>query len=482
MAISLNASNQSFTDIPLIFIPGTSGSSLDTSRSFTYEFQTDSHPGVGTHDYRTFNYNPEATDPAGPRVWIGPEGIGTILQDTLNANRGNHYLDVLQYDSNGYNTVYPQIGAGTILEQANLSSLGWPNEPIYDLLINFLTSDPNGPGRPLNQGHNGLYLFPYDWRADLPDQVQQLSDFVENQVLNRSDVSAQQVVLLSHSLGGLVGRAYYLSSPDRVAQMISVSGGFGGILLPLKILTMGDIWGFGFEIGSLRVGFAEWETEALGQNWGTAYYQLPNSDQWFSDDKSRIGPEGRDRSYIRDETDSSAIVHINNYGDSVRWIQLHHNALVTDRAETFYANLPTIMGDFSRGTGNIPHHRLFSRGVMTTVNAIRIYTTPAEAAKFAIATGASTSVAAVAPVIQYEVVTGDGDGTVPYHGLLGNIALDEQKVYVFNDNVDHISIIRNSGIHLLIKALLDGTVTNQPQAHALDSRFLSPNDAQGQEN
>ena len=94
MAASPNASNQSFTDIPLIFIPGTSGSSLDTSRSFTYEFQTDSHPGVGTHDHRPFDYNPGVTDPAGPRVWIGPEGIGTILQDTFNANRGNHYLDV----------------------------------------------------------------------------------------------------------------------------------------------------------------------------------------------------------------------------------------------------------------------------------------------------------------------------------------------------------------------------------------------------
>ena len=77
------------------------------------------------------------------------------------------------------------------------------------------------------------------------------------------------------------------------------------------------------------------------------------------------------------------------------------------------------------------------------------------------------------PIVRYDVVTGDGDGTVPYHGLLGSIAASEDRVYIL-DNVDHIGITTNADVHTLIQHLLDGTVTNQTQVSAT---FHSPFDA-----
>src|SRR5947209_11733679 len=120
-------------NIPIIFLPGTSGSSLDTV-PFRDEFLGDMHTfpdicetcplGVVVHHDETFNYNPGLFDPSGPRVWIGPEAVGYLVGDTANANRGNHYLDVLQFDGSGHNTLFPQIDKGTVLEQVNLSPFG----------------------------------------------------------------------------------------------------------------------------------------------------------------------------------------------------------------------------------------------------------------------------------------------------------------------------------------------------------------------
>jgi len=476
-------------NIPIIFIPGTSGSSLDTSGPFRHEFLGDTHafpdicetcPPV-VHTDETFDYRPGpfdifkpwAFDPAGPRVWIGPEAVGYLVADTPDANRGNHYFDVLQFDASGHNTLFPQIDKGTVLGQVNLSAGGLINNPIYNSLMNFLTTDPGGPHRPTNQGSNGLYLFPYDWRGDLPDLAAKLGVFVDS-VLHRPEVQAahiQKVALLTHSLGGLVARAYYLSSPaaaNKVDQVISISGGFEGIILPLKILAMGDTWGFGLGFGPLTVGFTEWETEKLAQNWGTAYFQLPSTDDWFADDVNRGG--SFHRSYIRDDRQAPII----NHPGSVAWLQANHNMTLTNRAETFFTGLSVPMGNFQAGTNTVPHHRIISKGRMDTVVAVHIYMGQSDACQFAMQTGLPVNPAECVPVVRYDPIHGDGDSTVPYHGLVGVIAPNDDQVYILdnpNDHVEHFAITTRPEVHNLIAGLLDGTVTSQTQVAAT---FKSP--------
>ena len=476
----------SSTDIPIIFVPGTSGCSLDTSEPFTHDFLGDTHTfpdicetcpqGVATHQARIFDYKPGAFDitepwgydPAGPRVWLGPEAVNDILAETVNDNRGNHYFDVLKYDMDGYNTLFPQIGPGTVFQQVNLEAGGILTHHVYDTLINFLTGDPpNGLGRPLNSEANGVYLFAYDWRADLSEQAASLETFVDA-VLARPEVQAahvQKVVLITHSLGGPVARAYYLSSPAKVEQVISMGGGYGGVVLPLKILVMGDPWGFGLGFGPVSVGFAEWETQALAQNWGTAYCQLPNSDLWFADDGQPF-----DRSYIRDERQS--LPH--TLKDSMSWIRQYHNAVVADRAEGYFSGSVPALGDFRAGTGTVVHHRIISKGRMDTVVAIRVYIGPSDACQFAIQSGLPVDPAECVPIVRYEPIYGDGDSTVPYHGLLGSIAPDENHVYILdnpNDHVEHFTLTTRPEVHNLIKGLLDGSVTDQTQVSGV---FKSP--------
>lgn len=471
-------------NIPIIFVPGTSGTSLDTGLPFSSEFKGDQHTfpdicltcpaGSSTHGDEVFQYNPASADLAGPRIWIGPEAIGDILAEQVIANRGSHYFDVLKFDDSGYNTLSPQIGAGSVLKQVNLvAHLSNPSNPIYDSLINFLTNDLTGPRRPLNASSNGLYLFPYDWRLDLSDQVQQLSAFIDG-VLQLPDVqnnNIQKVAILTHSLGGLIARAYYLSSPAneaKVDQVISIAGGFGGGLLPLKILTMGDNWGIDVGIGPIKIGLAEWEVQEMAQNWGTTYCQLPNSDLWFADDINRGGTF--DRSYIRDNRQAIPLT----YSDSMAWLQLNYNAIICNRTESFFTDPSRpAMGDFTGGTGNIPHHRIISKGITTTVVAMQISIGQSNLCQYLTKLGLPVPPGEAAPITRYNVITGDGDGTIPYHGLLGSLAPGDDRVYLL-DNVDHFGITARADVHTLIQELLNGTVTSQTQVSNI---FQSPFDA-----
>jgi len=434
-------------NIPIIFVAGTSGVSLDTMTPLVYPFLGDPH-GPVMHLPTLFAYAPGLQDPAGPRVWLGPEMIEYFIKDTLNFNRGNHYLDVLAFDSNGANTLIPNslIAPGTVMRKVTLAPGGALTKDVYDPLYNQLSTNL---GRPLESGANGLYSFIYDWRGDMSTQAADLSIFV-NSVLARGDVTASRVVLITHSLGGPVARAYYLSSPANAAkvdQVISINGGFAGVPKPLKVLAMGDTWGLGAGTGPLTIGVAEWETEKLAQNWGTAYFQAPNDESWFDDDVSRGG--AFNRRYIRDERLLAPPVG-SGYTIHQSWVISTYNGTLARRADSFFQSLTPRLGDFQHGAGPVYHQRLFSLGI-STVSGFRLFT---------------------APFIDREPLFADGDGTVTYHGMLGKTLPGDDRTYILR-NIEHLEMTQRSEVHGLISRFLDGTVCSQGQGGA--SGFLSHN-------
>lgn len=493
------------TNIPIIFVAGTSGVSLDTPFPLAKQFPGDVEwfPWIcktcalafAPHTPFTYVYNPGLVDPDGPRVWLGPEFVNTIALDAANFlfagdlaflfNRANHYLDVLAFDANGANTFTPNssVGPGTVFRRINLApgqSMS-SYEPLFSHLLTNL-------GRPLNSGPNGLYSFNFDWRGDMDAQAAALSAFVDS-VLARSDVTADKVVLISHSVGGPIARSYYLASPANAAkvdQLISLAGGFGGVGKPIKILAMGDTWGFGWGVGPISVGFAEWEVEKLAQNWGTAYFQGPNSDFWFEDDTSRGG--AFDRRYIRDERLGVPAVGRSHTAHST-WLANTYNSTIAGRADGFFSGQNPRLGDFSSGTGPVYHHRLLSLGLDTPVG-LRLFTAPSQACAAALLTGNPITIGIeCAPITWREPLIADGDETVTYHGLLGKTVANDDRTYVLR-NVEHLELSQRQDTHNLISSLLDGTMCSQPQAAALgfsshtqvSERFaLSPATAAGSE-
>lgn len=536
-----------FTNIPIIFVPGTSGSSLDIAPGTTLPdpiFQpADIHffpwlcktclPGtLGgplVHPPYTFNLNPGPSDPRGARVWIGPELVRTLLGATFLGNQGNHYLDALAFNSGG-TPIHPEIVPGTVFVDTT-TKLPTGSDPVYQPLIDFLTR-PNSmgwPGRPLcnglnpttpttgtepcrdvssgtngavMSGSNAVYLFNLDWRDSTATQSARLNTFIDT-VLSRADVTVKRVVVITHSYGGAVARAYYLNPANgaalKVDQMISFGCGFLGVAEPFDILERGSTWGHGAGLGALSGGFAEWETKALAQNWPTAYFQMPNSEGWFFDDDTAAGGVVN-RSYVRDHRLLGA-GDIKSYAASMDWIASRHNAPgptgapggLTGAQIAFFnpaSGPPINLGDFRAGTGAIYHHRIIGKGVTDTTVATFVTHLPSIASAFPSIYGIDPIrlLAELVPTEHSWAVHGDGDSTIPYHGALGITLPSDDRVYIIDlptstnssavhgDLTNIPEVLGSPGapsVKGLLQLLLEGSACSQPQ---MPSPWLSQND------
>ncbi len=135
------------------------------------------------------------------------------------------------------------------------------------------------------EGRN-LLLFPYDWRLRTDSHVGALDQLVErarNLNYNRGAVNwddphrptyqpqpGDKVILVSHSQGGLVTRAYVAddSRAAKVAQAILLGAPNFGTLKPFRLL---GAYGYNFEADIfLGLEMAKW----MGRNLPAAYYQM----------------------------------------------------------------------------------------------------------------------------------------------------------------------------------------------------------------
>jgi outer membrane protein assembly factor BamB len=388
------------TDIPIIFVPGTSGASLDIAPGVfapitaTMPLHTHTFPwlsqtalpgepwGPLVHLPRGFTYNPAVPatylppgpilshpgDPLGRRIWAGPEAIAEMVNTTLPpaGNVGNHYLDICGFNAAG-TPLRPQVAAGTVLQDVMLvfGPNGWIHKEQYKPMVDFLQQpkpSPNGwKGRPvcagavptgpcLNaqgqavSGHNAVYLFNLDWRQSIPVEAARLSAFIDA-VLARPDVVAakkRKVAIITHSYGGPVARGYYLDpafgAAAKVDQVISLGGGFLGVPQPMDILEQGGTWGLGYTFGAYGIGIQPWETKSLARNWPTAYFQMPNSEGWFADHGTPISGGAVDRSFVHDHRGWPYVPAgaLTTYAASMAWVGARHNATLATAQTTYF--------------------------------------------------------------------------------------------------------------------------------------------------
>jgi hypothetical protein len=83
------------------------------------------------------------------------------------------------------------------------------------------------------------YAYPYDWRQGADRAVEGLGNLIKQAL---KDSSAQKVVLMAHSMGGLVARSYIDDSTraKQVARLISVGTPYNGAPKSLFALLEGD--------------------------------------------------------------------------------------------------------------------------------------------------------------------------------------------------------------------------------------------------
>jgi len=133
-----------------------------------------------------------------------------------------------------------------------------------------------------------LFLFPYDWRLDItkhPANLDKLVDKALDIAYNRNAKDSSEagrpayerlpedkVVIVTHSQGGLVARAYTSDKKraEKVAVMIQTAPTNYGSLKALKAAGM---TGYSFETPFLDTQVGKW----MARNYGAAYFQFPIS-------------------------------------------------------------------------------------------------------------------------------------------------------------------------------------------------------------
>jgi len=128
-----------------------------------------------------------------------------------------------------------------------------------------------------------LIVFPYDWRLNNLIHAKALDVLVEKVLENRSE---KKVVLIAHSMGGIVARAYMALArerglPNRVDTFITMGTPHLGSPKVFYSLTMG------YDFGNPTVN--ENLMKILCQNVSSAYQLLPRKpfvEQWTSGEKT----------------------------------------------------------------------------------------------------------------------------------------------------------------------------------------------------
>jgi pimeloyl-ACP methyl ester carboxylesterase len=207
-----------------------------------------------------------------------------------------------------------------------------------------------------------LFILPYDWRLDLDseDHFNRLDQIIDLALKNSG---AKKVILLAHSMGGVIARAYLISRPASAAKvdsLISMGTPYWGSVKPYYGLVDG------YDFGNPDV--TNKTMKILARNFPAAHFLLPQlpfmcdtnvqncdtTNQWLSLDESFSvqytgyvkGPGGID-DYTAD--------------DRLIW---NINAVLLERARRFWARMGTVDNPTPLPSG-VKHYVIIGYGNQT---------------------------------------------------------------------------------------------------------------------
>ncbi len=482
------------SNLPIIFVPGTSGTFITNKswQGFTHGFC----PGMQILDAGHSLRNDVG---AGEDVWINGHGIQHIVigcDGWLDPTKLNPRI--VSNDDGLPHPDFRHMDVGRVISRVDVPP-GFEDEIdpekaiVYELLINFITGpgtqEHPGMNRPLGDPDtnlwpaNGLYLFNLDWRKSFSSQAERLSLFVQSildhvypEDTSPVPASRRKVVIITQSVGGPVTQ-YYLRSPQynaasKVDQVISLGGGFMGVVKPYKILQMGDDWGLQAEFKGIEIGVDPEKIQELSLDWPTAYWQLPQS-AWF-DDPNNVCP-GDNCAYIQEDgwdADEDRVIEgfLANTQASYDFIRNSKAGPDVNLAKFNFAvnhllsNPPgsRALGDWRGGTDGIFFHRVVGSGV-PTVNRLR-YFTREEWRFYPVATifTGFLLIPILVDVEEIEPIMLNGDGTIPLRSAVGILDSFDDRIWGL-DGVEHLPIAKNEDVFDLIRNMTNGKVCSLTQ-------------------
>lgn len=110
----------------------------------------------------------------------------------------------------------------------------WQMTPFIKIYDNLIATLENGN---YQRGEN-LFVFNYDWRQPVQETALELKDFIDNNIKD-----GESVILIGHSLGGLVSRAYWQNpqNSNKVEKIITLGTPHQGVVQAYEALAGGKI-------------------------------------------------------------------------------------------------------------------------------------------------------------------------------------------------------------------------------------------------
>jgi pimeloyl-ACP methyl ester carboxylesterase len=410
-------------DLPVILIPGVSGTKLIAEQRFSYWAPPNPELAIPFPD--PFQLLPAKYDyPEGAPIWLHP---GVIIGATLGQYRLidalmlNHYGSTPEPDVMGDTS--RKIVPGDILWNVDL---GVTKADFYGELrdhligLGYNPADKAGAG----SGSRRVYYFGYDWRKDVYPTGRDLNALVKRAM---AETGKTKVNIIAHSMGGWVTRNYLLQyGASDVDQVITLGTPFLGAPKALKVLEHGDEWGmlwhpandWGGPLGDLGIGLHPKQMKRLAQNFPAAYELLP-SKYWF---QGRPFSFTENPAYITRSVNNSGTLsyELLGYGESSQFLRHRHNYDLVRTAERFHAQG---IGDLSLLTNQYIHHRIMGTEVST--NGRIEYSPRKVCATFPLIGVQCTDL----PEFAFPKMNLLGDGTVPFHSALGAYAPPDGRAY-----------------------------------------------------
>jgi len=298
------------TKNPIIFLPGIGGSQLN--------YETDNGPY-------------EIWPVPGGSLWTGYYWQESQIAFRLGlANDGKTPHDVRYSVIMNPSRPIEKVVVGDILRSTYGAGIG-DKANFYSGMIDFLV------GKGYVEGKD-LFIFKYDWRLDNMDHLESLNDVVDSAL--KQNPGSSKVILIAHSMGGLISRAYILSSEScaaKVDSLISIGTPYWGA----PMAYYGLIMGYNYN----NKCFLQAQMKFLQQNFTSGYELLPRVPFiWDSKDRRLLSLDESYKIHYKgwNETESVRTSDYNrpNYRPSTENIYSfdYSGRKLLEKANAFYAS------------------------------------------------------------------------------------------------------------------------------------------------
>ena len=341
---------------------------------------------------------------------------------------------------------FGKTGPANTTVKADLLLSTWPTN-FYGGIRDFLHKKGYLASGGAAQEPRQYFEFPYDWRLDNGTHFEALDRKIDAAL--KENPKATKVMLMAHSMGGVIARAYILSSPQRAARvdsLITIGTPYWGAPKPYYGATNGYTFGNPSVLQPLM--------KKLIQNWPAAYQLMPNYQFiWDGNEKRWLTVE--EASQVRYKWFASI---------DENWFAADKYTETTDNIKSLNPNLVKLAQDFKKPFGTrenptplppgIRHYAIVGTGVKTFAD-INMNT-----ASYMDAGLSGRQLNMGGRKVEMWPCFHDGDGTVSLEGSVISTATTYYVPYVakwgFDSSSGHGDLPANSTVQKIVGDIVDG--------------------------